>query len=143
MATRGRTPKIATIDPRNGARVRYEPSPPTDPWPVPEGVWGPRARLWWERMASSPSASTWDSPADRDQLERGLAFVDAFWTAQEAGQVTAMCRLEALLQHVECNLWLNRSERAKQGIQADMAPKAGPVVSGSVSVRDRLRSAVA
>lgn len=136
MAGRGPAPKPNAIEPRRGAKERHT-LPPGEPWPTPEGDWHPKAVRWWQRMTSSPTAHLWDSPSDIDQLERGLAHAHRFWTKFEDGE--DIQRVEEILIRVETVLWLNRAERARQGIKADIdgAPKAAVPVSSS---RARLRA---
>lgn len=136
MAGRGPAPKPNALGRGRGVQIAHE-LPAGEPWPVPEGDWHPKAVRWWQRMTSSPTAALWDSDADIEQLERGMAHAHQFWTKFDRGD--DVDKLEATLIRVETVLWLNRAERARQGIKADVdgVPAKTAAVSSS---RARLRS---
>lgn len=136
MAGNGPPPKPNAVDRKRGVKIVHDLTP-GEPWPVPDGVWHPKAVRWWERMTSSPTAKLWDSPADVDQLERGLAHAHKFWTLFDDDR--PVIEAEAILMRVETVLWLNRAERARQGIRADLGGQAKPEPSFSPS-RERLRA---
>lgn len=85
-------------------------------------------------MSASAVASTWRTE-DHDLLERGMALVHLLWGHIEAGESRDAVNVSNAILRIETALWLNPSERARQGVKAD-EPAAAAAVQRQASVSD-------
>ncbi len=87
-------------------------------------------------MTVAAVATTWRQE-DHDLLERGMALVHLLWGHIEAGESRDAVNVSNAILRIETALWLNPSERARQGVKADTDK---PAASATSSARARLRS---
>jgi hypothetical protein len=136
MAGRGPAPKPNALDRKRGVKERVRATPPAEPvLPVPAGEWHPKAVRWWQRMATAAVASTWRQE-DHDLLERGMALVHLLWGHIEAGESRDAVNVSNAVLRIETALWLNPSERARQGVKADEGKPSEVAQRRAASVSD-------
>lgn len=92
-------------------------------------------------MALAAVASTWRQE-DHDLLERGMALVHLLWGHIEAGESREAVNLSNAILRIETALWLNPSERARQGVKADDTAKPSEAAQRRAASVSDIRSRI-